>query len=147
VDYSAYEKLYPILEKAEQISTDNYDVVIKWSKIGDAGTRSYKRCYGPPFMIQISGSGLVAPCGMLFNDKYAKFHIGNIVEDSWYDIWQSDRYWEVMSYLGSDNFNAQSMCGSLCLQHKVNEALDGHMNHGRRIVPATGKQPMHINFV
>ena len=52
-----------------------------------------------------------------------------------------------MSYLGSENFNAQSMCGSLCLQHKVNEALDGHVNHGRHIIPATGKQPMHINFV
>ena len=31
-------------------------------------------------MIQISGSGLVAPCGMLFNEKYKKFHIGNIVK-------------------------------------------------------------------
>ena len=72
VDYSAYKKLYPILAEAESLSTDDYKVVIKWSKIGDAGTRSYKRCYGPPFMIQISGSGLVAPCGMLFNDKYEK---------------------------------------------------------------------------
>jgi len=147
VDYQAYSALYPLLAEAEKISTDDYDVVIKWSKIGDAGTRSYKRCYGPPFMIQISGSGLVAPCGMLFNDKYAKFHIGNIVEQSWYDIWQSERYWEVMSYLGSDDFNAQTMCGSLCLQHKVNEALDGHMNHDRRIGAPAGKQPMHINFV
>ena len=147
VDYSAYKKLYPILAEAESLSTDDYKVVIKWSKIGDAGTRSYKRCYGPPFMIQISGSGLVAPCGMLFNDKYAKFHIGNIVEKSWYKIWQSDRYWEVMSYLGSKEFNAQTMCGSLCLQHKVNEALDGHVNHGRIIKSASGIQPMHVNFV
>ena len=31
--------------------------------------RSYSRCYGAPFMIQISGSVEVAP-GMLFNEKY-----------------------------------------------------------------------------
>jgi len=27
--------------------------------------RKYSRCYGPPVMLQLSGSGLVAPCGML----------------------------------------------------------------------------------
>ena len=42
-------------------------------------------------MIQMSGSGLVAPCGMLFNERYKKFHIGNICEQRFRDIWASDR--------------------------------------------------------
>ena len=58
-------------------------------------------------MLQMSGSGLVAPCGMLFNEKYKKFHIGNIVDKRFKDIWNSEHYWEVMNYLASPNFNAQ----------------------------------------
>ena len=42
--------------------TAGYQVSVKWSKIESEGTRSYQRCYGAPFMLQISGSGLVAPC-------------------------------------------------------------------------------------
>ena len=55
-------------------------------------------------MLQMSGSGLVAPCGMLFNEKYKKFHIGNIVDKRFKDIWNSEHYWEVMNYLASTKF-------------------------------------------
>jgi len=146
VDYGAYGSLYSLLREAESYSTDNYQCVVKWSKIASEGQRSYQRCYGPPFLIQISGSGLVAPCGMMFNDRYAKFHIGNICEQRWWDIWQSDRYWDVMSYLGSDQFNAQKSCGTLCLQHKVNEALDQHTK-GQKVTSAQAGEPLHVNFV
>ena len=146
VDYSKYPELYPALQAAEAMSTDTTRVAVKWSKIGDEGRRDYRQCYGPPFLIQISGSGLVAPCGMLFNDRYAKFHIGNITEQRWGDIWSSERYWEVMRYLGSDDFDAQTMCGTLCLQHMVNQSLAGHVS-GKRITRPEGTPPQHINFV
>ena len=126
---------------------DEYKVVVKWSKIKAEGKRSYQRCYGPPFILQISGSGLVAPCGMLFNEKYKKFHIGNIVEERFKDIWASDRYWEVMNYLASPGFNAQRMCGSLCLQHKVNEYLDEYRKGRLELRQPDGPPPQHINFI
>ena len=122
-------------------------VTVKWSKIDAEGTRSYQRCYGAPFMLQMSGSGLVAPCGMLFNEQYKKFHIGNITEERFRDIFYSDRYWDVMNYLASPDFNAQKMCGSLCLQHKVNEFLDGYQKGYFALPEMTGKEPMHINFI
>ncbi len=147
VDYSAYKRLYGKLEEAESLSDDGYKVVVKWSKIEAEGKRSYQRCYGPPFMIQLSGSGLVAPCGMLFNERYKKFHIGNICEQRFRDIWASDKYWEVMNYLASPKFNAQKMCGSLCLQHKVNEALDGYKKGQMSIERSDGPPPQHLNFV
>jgi len=147
VDYSKYGALYDDLREAESLSTDDYNVVVKWSKIKDEGKRSYQRCYGPPFMIQISGSGLVAPCGMTMNDRYAKFHIGNICDQRWWDIWQSDRYWEVMGYLGSEDFNAQKMCGTLCLQHKTNQALDQHVKGEHKLTASDQPTPMHVNFV
>jgi MoaA/NifB/PqqE/SkfB family radical SAM enzyme len=146
-DYSAYEAIYPLLKEAESYSTDKYQVAVKWSKIGDKGTRSYERCYGPPFLLQISGTGLVAPCGMLFGEAYKKFHIGNIVHESFKDMVRGDRYWEVVNYLSSPSFNAKSMCGSLCLQHKVNEYLDQRKKTGEVIAPNGGKQPQHLNFI
>ena len=98
-------------------------------------------------MIQISGSGLVAPCGMLFNERYKRFHIGNICKTRFKDIWNSDEYWEVMNHLASDNFDAQSMCGTLCLQHKVNEALDNHIKGTKKISQSKIKSVPHVNFI
>jgi MoaA/NifB/PqqE/SkfB family radical SAM enzyme len=147
VDYAAYKPLYDTLHAAEALSDDEYSVKVKWSKIEAEGKRSYQRCYGAPFMLQISGSGLVAPCGMLFNERYKKFHIGNICEDRFRDIWASDQYWDVMNYLAGPEFNAQKMCGSLCLQHKVNEALDAYVKDRLPLIQPVGAEPMHINFV
>ena len=146
VNYKGYTKIYDILRAAEALSTDTYQCTVKWSKIQAEGTRSYQRCYGAPFLLQISGSGLVAPCGMLFNEKYKKFHIGNICEERFKDIWAGDRYWEVMNYLASPEFNAQKMCGSLCLQHKVNESLDGLVK-GTLQLKRGAKAPAHLEFV
>lgn len=148
VDYGKYRGLYDKLHAAEALSDDAYSVQVKWSKIEANGARSYQRCYGAPFMIQLSGSGLVAPCGMLFNERYKKFHIGNICETRFYDLWNSDRYWDVMNYIAGPQFNAQTMCGSLCLQHKVNEFLDGYVK-GEIALPdlADRAPPPHLSFV
>ena len=148
VDYGGYSRLMEVLKQAEELSDEEYSVVVKWSKIEAEGTRSYQRCYGAPFMLQISGSGLIAPCGMLFNERYEKFHIGNICKERFRDIWSSDRYWAVMNYLASTEFNAQKMCGSLCLQHTVNERLDSYQK-GQYVFPDLSgeRTPQHINFV
>jgi hypothetical protein len=98
-------------------------------------------------MLQISGSGLIAPCGMLFNERYKKLHIGNICEQRFKDIWMSDRYWEVVNYLASPEFNAQKMCGTLCLQHKVNEFLDDYKKGLRVLKVPAGPPPQHLDFV
>ena len=140
-------KVRDLLHEAESLSDSEYQCTVKWSKIQAQGTRSYQRCYGAPFLIQISGSGLVAPCGMLFNEKYKKFHIGNICEQSFKEIWKSERYWEVMNYLASPDFNAQKMCGSLCLQHKVNEALDNLVKEKIELEHPKGEVPQHLAFV
>jgi MoaA/NifB/PqqE/SkfB family radical SAM enzyme len=148
VDYQGYRGLYDDLRAAEALSDSEYKVQIKWSKIEAEGRRSYQRCYGAPFMIQISGSGLIAPCGMLFNERYKKFHIGNICDERFGDIWRSERYWEVMNYIAGPGFNAQRMCGSLCLQHKVNEVLDGYMKGQVELPDHSGQEPpMHLSFV
>lgn len=147
VDYSQYFKLIDILKEAEKYSRENYLVKVKWSKILSGGGRRYKQCYGPPFIIQISGSGLVAPCGMFFNRKYKKFHIGNITEKSFKEIWKGSRYWEVMDSVSSGGFDAQTMCGKLCLQHKVNEFLCDLKCRLIALEEPKDEMPMHVNFI
>ncbi len=147
VHYEDYHQLTDLLKEAEGYSTSDYLVQVKWSKILTGRNRCYTACYGPPFILQLSGSGLVAPCGMLFNDKYQKYHIGNIKNASFKDIWQSERYWEVMSLLSSDKFNAINDCGTLCLQHKVNEYLWSIKQSGFTPTEPTGAPPMHLNFI
>lgn len=147
INYGEYFKLVPLLKEAESFSTPDYLVKVKWSKILSKGERRYKKCYGPAFIMQFSGSGLVAPCGMLFNRKFERFHIGNIVEKSFKEIWKSEKYWEVLEYLASDKFNPQTDCGTLCLQHKVNEFLWDLKQGKVSLEEPQGKPPLHINFV
>lgn len=147
VDYEKYNELVDDLKAAEAVSSGDYIVRAKWSKILSGGKRNYSQCFGPPFIMQFSGSGLVAPCGMLFNEKYKKYHIGNIAETSFKEIWKSERYWEVIKLIASDKFDARTMCGSLCLQHKVNEFLWDLKKGKSRLAKPEGEPPMHMNFI
>lgn len=152
IDYSKYAGMADILKRAESFSFDDesYVVKVKWNKImaGGSGARTYSRCYGTVFMPQFSGSGLVAPCGMLFNSRYKDcFHIGNLAENSFKDIWKSDRYWEVMNFLASDKFDARTRCGCLCLQHYINVFLDDLVEGRTKLETPTGEKPAHVNFI
>ncbi len=148
IDYESYddEDLIRILKKAETFSTEKYQVSVKWSKIMSHGKKRYCKCFGAPFILQMSGTGLVAPCGMFFNEKYKKYHIGNIKETRFKDLFYSDRYWEVMNLIASEDFDPNKECGTLCLQHKTNEVLWDIYNSGS-IPEVSGNQPQHINYI
>jgi MoaA/NifB/PqqE/SkfB family radical SAM enzyme len=145
IDYTKYAPLMDKFREAESYSDDTFLVKVKWSRFERDGQRDYERCYGPPFLLQVSGSGLVAPCGFLFNEKYKKFHIGNICDTRFKDIWNSDRYWEVVNYLASDEFNAQMSCGPNCLQTNTNSWLDKFMKG--TVTFAETPQPPHMEFL
>lgn len=147
VDYEKYEDMYDLLIEAESMSNEKTKVIVKWDKIKDKGKPSYKRFYGPQFLLQISGSGLVAPSGMFFNARYSKFHMGNFADERFIDIFKSERYKRIMDYLASPNFDAQTMMGTLPIQHYVSVALDNHIKEIERIVPAIGEEPLHVNFL
>ncbi len=121
VDYSWYKSdiANKLLHTAESLSTEEFSVQAKWSKLKTGRDRIYSKCYAPPLFLQISGSGVVAPCGSFFNPAYSKYHIGDIKQQRFKDIWASDRYWEVMNSLHSDKFDAKTQCATLCLQDKL----------------------------
>lgn len=147
VNYNEYEKLYDDLRLAENLSNNKTKIIVKWDKITNKGLPSYNRFYGPQFLLQISGSGLVAPSGMFFNARYSKFHIGNFVDERFIDIFKSDRYHKIMNYLASEYFDAQTMMGTLPIQHYVSEALDNHVKGVVRIEKSLDKEPLHVNFL
>lgn len=145
VDYTKYDALTEDFREAETMGDDGFRVVVKWSRIQDEGKRTYSKCFGPPFIMQMSGNGLIAPCGFLFNEKYKAFHIGNITQERFRDIFHSPRYDEVMGYLASDYFNPQERCGPNCLQHNTNTWLFNHVN-GHAPFP-TSPAPAHMGFL
>ncbi len=147
VDYSKYEQMYDLLQQAERLSTEKTKIIVKWDKINDKGKPSYNRFYGPPFLLQISGSGLVAPSGMFFNARYSKLHIGDFTTERFIDIFKSDKYWRAMNYLASSSFDAQTMMGTLPIQHYISVALDNHIKNINRITSLSGKKPLHVNFL
>lgn len=145
VDYRHYSKLFPLFEEAETYGDETFRVAVKWSRIQDEGKRDYQRCYGPPFLLQMSGNGLVTTCGQKFNSKYSKYHFGNITRTRFRDIFRSERYWEVIRYLASDEFDAQKDCGENCLQTRSNSWLSAWVN-GQVQFPTTPPPP-HMGFL
>lgn len=144
VDYKRYDELYDTFKEAESFADPDFDVIVKWSRIKDDGKRDYERCHGTPFLLQLSGNGTIAPCGQLFQERYRKFHIGSIVTHRFKEIWASDRYWEVIRYLGSKDFTAQ-LCGPNCVQTLTNSWLD---KYTKGLVDFnTGPSPAQMEFL
>jgi hypothetical protein len=84
---------------------------------------------------------------MFFNGRYSKLHIGNFTDERFIDIFRSNRYSRIMNYLASPDFDAQTMMGTMPIQHYVSVALDIHVKEIQRIKPANGENPLHVNFL
>jgi MoaA/NifB/PqqE/SkfB family radical SAM enzyme len=140
VDYRGYAALHDTFRQCEALGDEEFRIVVKWSRLEDEGRRHYSKCFGPPFIMQMSGNGLISTCGFHFNEKYKKFHLGNVCESRWRDIFYSDRYDDVMAYLASDHFDPRDRCGPNCLQTQVNQWLFDYKN-GNVSFPTTAPPP------
>jgi MoaA/NifB/PqqE/SkfB family radical SAM enzyme len=141
IDYKDYIRIEDVLKEAESLSTENYVVQAKWDKI-KAGTesplykdgyRKYDVCYGTPFLPQISGNGKVYPCGPFFNKE--RFYIGDLHEQSFYDMVMGERYWDVHRDV-RESVDVHKDCAIGCRQDYVNKFLWDMKN-----------PPEHINFI
>ena len=141
IDYKEYETMGDVLKKAEALSTPEYVVQVKWSKLNAAGEtalykggiRKYDICYGTPFLLQISGNGKIYPCGPFFNKD--RFLIGDIHEDSFYDVIMGDCYWKVHEDI-VQSVDVHKDCAIGCRQDYVNKFLWDLKN-----------PPEHENFI
>jgi MoaA/NifB/PqqE/SkfB family radical SAM enzyme len=141
IDYDDYRAMSDVLKQAESLSTDDYVVQAKWNKLNVSdetaiyknGIRKYDVCYGTPFILQISGNGKVYPCGPFFNKD--RFLIGDLHEDSFYDLVKGDRYWEVQEDI-IKSVDVHKDCAIGCRQDYVNKFLWDLKN-----------PPEHKNFI
>jgi radical SAM protein with 4Fe4S-binding SPASM domain len=141
IQYEDYLTIQDELHEAESYSTDDYVVQAKWNKINAAsesslyknGYRKYDVCYGTPFLLQISGNGKVYPCGPFFNKE--RFYIGDLHEQSFYDMLKGERYWQVHKDV-SESVDVHKDCAVGCRQDYINKFLWDLKN-----------PPEHINFI
>jgi MoaA/NifB/PqqE/SkfB family radical SAM enzyme len=145
VDYKKYDALYDTFKHVETMGDKDFRIIVKWARLADEGKRHYSRCLGPPFQLQMSGNGLISTCGFHFNEKFKKFHMGNIVDTRFRDIFRSERYWDVIGYLASPEFDPRSRCGTQCLQTHTNQWLFDY-TEGKVDFPAS-LPPPHLEFL
>ncbi len=126
-------KYNKVLKEAESISSENYDVIVKWNKITDT-KQDYGRCLGVPFLLYSSGDGKLFPCGMFFNEEYwDAFLMGDLTKQSFGEIIKSKRYWEVVKRV--ENMGT-AKCYTGCRTNAINSFL-WKLKH----------KPKHVNFI
>ena len=98
------------------------------------GERVYESCLGAPFLLYSSGEGRLYPCGMFFDHKEEEYRLGDLTKQSFKEIIESDRYWDVMRRVAE--IDVRRVCYSNCRTHCINEFV-WQLKH----------PPEHVNFV
>ena len=146
-----YIEALDIFKEAEQYSNENYAVNVKWKKVLNGGWKDYDSCHGTQFILGLSGRGDLFPCGHWFNERKYEFLMGNVIEKSFKEIWESDRYWQVQEKVRKE-VNVNKHCESNCRQHYINRFL---FHEGKSKLDQIkkdykdhiNKKPDHINFI
>ena len=151
--HGEYIEILDTFKEAESYSSKDYTVSVKWKKALNGGWKDYGSfgCHGTQFILGLSGTGNLFPCGHWFNERKDEFLMGNVVEKSFKEIWQSERYWEVQDKIRK-HVNVNKDCESNCRQHYVNRflAFDGQNSIGKikeEYKEHIARKPNHINFI
>jgi MoaA/NifB/PqqE/SkfB family radical SAM enzyme len=165
-DMDEYDKVMDELSTAQEMSTDETKIVVKWSAIHDTREITqhkrwgFDRCIDLPFIFQISGDGGCYPCGYLFGSVDHCY--GNVVHDRLRDILTSDRYWEVIGRVKKTML--ETLCKGQCRHCETNRFMDRltkeyvtEKNLEKALINMCGSEsiykdvlthpPKHINFV
>ncbi len=130
-----YDTYTEVLHRAEAQSTKDFQVIIKWNNIAQKGKRSYDYCLGAPFLLYSSGDGKLYPCGLFFSYREDEFRLGDLNQQSFTDIINSEYYWDVIKRIESD-IKVHDECYASCKTNAINAFLFQLDN-----------PPQHINFI
>ncbi|MBU0459922.1 MAG: radical SAM protein [Nanoarchaeota archaeon] len=123
-----------LTELSERYTTNKFKVIYRNLSVQEIEKKeiTYEKCFGINFFTLIDATGNVIPCN-LFYDK-PDFYYGNLNENTFEEIWKSERRSEVVDKLykkGCVN------CRKGCRLNFINKYLDIVMN----------KELEHINFI
>jgi len=120
LDYSEY---FMLGDELEVLNTDSFKVVFRANtikKLMDNHTESYSKCSSTPFLwAYVMADGELYGCSAFLLDE--RFCYGNINENSFKEIWQSDRRKENF-YFVSNELNI-SECRKNCRMDEANRYL------------------------
>ncbi len=129
-----YIENWDVFMEAKKWSKPGYQVIPKVEKLGNLGHKDYDVCFGTQFLMAVSGTGNVFPCGHWFDVRQPEFLMGNIIDESFKEIFESERYWGVQKLVQTVNVNKD--CESNCRQHYIN-----------RFLSSVDNVPDHVNFI
>jgi MoaA/NifB/PqqE/SkfB family radical SAM enzyme len=135
-DVEEYDNPFTVvaLEEAESLSTEKTKIIPKWKTIERKGEREYKHCPAVPLISEISGDGSWFPCGYFFGNKpeYENYKFGNIHEKSLKEIYESERYWNIISYF-RELFDSQRECKGSCRLDSCNKFVAEYLDKPRAV--------------
>ena len=138
-DVNTYDnsKTIDILKTAESYSIDKTKIIPKWATMSRKGERLYEHCPAVPLISEISGNGDWFPCGYFFGDKkeYDKYKFGNLHNKSLKEIFESDRYWDIVKYFRQE-YDSSKECFGSCRLDSCNKFVDDYLN-----------KPIGVNFI
>lgn len=138
-DVNEYDKpeIDNALQKCQEMSTNKTEIIPKWNLIKQKGHKIYKHCPSVALISEISGNGDWYPCGYMFGEKpeFEQYKFGNVHEKSLKEIWESERYWEIIKYMETE-FNSQKDCKGCCRLDSTNEFCYDYLH-----------PPLGINFI
>jgi len=132
-----YKEFDDLLSKSEALQSDEFLVSFRRDQFGvqenqGAFKKAFDKCHGLTFEAMVDADYGVYPCLQFWrNEEYC---YGNLKENSFEEIWRSDRRKEVQDRILNDYDLDQCTCS--CKQSHVNKELCKISN-----------PPMHVNFL
>lgn len=114
------EKYQDVLDAAEQFGDESFRTIVRWKFLAEAESRrSYDRCLGLPFIIQILADGTVSTCYPMADNP--DHHYGNLHDAELIDILKSEAFSKTCKWV-EDTVDVHK-CMPTCRQHNVNKYL------------------------
>ncbi len=134
IDYSGYIKL---AEQLESMNSDKFSLIFRantMQKMIDQNSNRYKKCAATPFLwAYIMADGTLSGCSAYLLDR--RFEYGNLMQQSFKEIWHSKRREENFRYV-KDQLDINE-CRRSCRMDEVNRYLDKIQN----------QSTPHVNFI
>lgn len=119
-DWYSDEETQKILKTAENMSTKDTQIIVKWGLMQFHDNKPYKRCVDLPLLIESSGTGKVYPCGYHFRNP--KYELGDLNKQSIKEIIESEHYWNLIKHMRED-FVVGKDCHGACRHDRTNEFI------------------------